>query len=114
MRDRSIEIKICSQAYWIKVIDMLQQNWALVEPVIGGGCIIYFVADDSGVFDAMSFPATDAAQRALRRNGFSLFAELISDPKFGDLESIMPPPKPPFFQGGHRNGKIYSSGMYWK
>lgn len=48
------------------------------------------------------------AQEALSTNGFSRFA--------GDehLQSFLAPPLPPFHEGRHPNGKIYSSGRFWK
>ena len=48
-------VTIQSTDYWIKVVEMLQQNWALIEAVKPEGVCVYFISDTSGVFDQMSF-----------------------------------------------------------
>lgn len=62
-------VEIASRDYWFKVVDFLQQNWALIdkEP---GSVIVYFVNDASGVFDRMPFPSVSSAEKVLIRNGF--------------------------------------------
>ena len=74
-------IDIQSRDYWCKVVDMLQQNWALIDPA-GGGCIVYFIHDQSGVFDQMLFGSIEEGEAGLRRNGFRRFAE---DPEAGSF-----------------------------
>jgi hypothetical protein len=63
-------VTIQSTDYWIKVVEMLQQNWALIEAVKPEGVCVYFISDTSGVFDQMSFADEIAAREALVRNGF--------------------------------------------
>ena len=100
------EVLIQSRDYWYKVVGMLQQNWALIDPT-DNGCLIYFVHDGSGVFDELTFNDEASAATALHRNGFDQYA--------GDPEAVkfISPPQPPFRAGNHPNGRIYSSGQYW-
>lgn len=102
-------IEIRSRDFWVKVVEMLQQNWALIdEDTDSKGCTVYFVGDLGGVFDRMRFNDGAEARAALTRNGFDRFA--------GDchLESFLAPPEPPFFKGYHPSGEIYSSGQFWR
>lgn len=103
----SDEIPIESRDYWFKVIEMLQQNWALIDG-IDGAVIVYFVSDTGGVFDEIPFDSVDAARSSLSENGF---LRLIDDPK---AASFLSPPTPPFTLQPHPNGPIYSSGRFWK
>ena len=102
-------VEIQSRDYWVKVVEMLQQNWALIDPAAKDeGVIVYFVHDLSGVFDRLTFPSKVAAEAALRHNGFSKFS---ADPKLGEF---LTPPPPPFREAKHPNGPIYSSGRFWR
>lgn len=93
--------------WWVKIVGMLEQNWAL--PVLcPNGIQILFVDDLSGVFDTMKFSGVDEARAALDWNGFSAYA---SDP---GLKEFLLPPKLPLHEGSHPNGRIYSSGRFWK
>lgn len=103
----SDEIPIQSRDYWFKVIEMLQQNWALIDAT-PGGVTVYFVNDAGGVFDEIPFDSRDAAATSLAENGFRRFAD---DPK---VTSFLCPPNPPFTLRPHPNGPIYSSGRFWK
>lgn len=100
-------LNIKSRDYWFKVVEMLQQNWALIDPV-EGGAIVYFLSDASGVFDQIAFGTTEAAEASLSENGFRRFG--------GDqqAQSFLQPPSPPFSRQPHPNGPIYSSGRFWK
>lgn len=100
-------LSIMSDDFWVKVVEMLQQNWALIEPMSDSDVRVYFISDTSGVFDELSFSSTDDAVAALRRNGFQHFA---NDAK---LQSFLRPPEPPYHQQPHPNGPIYSSGTNW-
>jgi hypothetical protein len=100
-------ISIQSTDYWFKVIEMLQQNWALIE-LSTEGVKVYFVSDTSGVFDAMLFDSTEEAEAALLLNGFRRFA---TDEH---AASFLRCPQPPFTASSHPNGPIYSSGRFWK
>lgn len=102
-------VDILSKNYWFKIVEMLQQNWALIEPSQSGkGCIVYFIGDTSGVFDQINFADIADAERQLRINGFGKYEEAEEAKQF-----IAPPP-PPFYRSSHPNGAIYSSGRFWK
>ncbi len=101
-------VAINSDDFWVKVVEMLQQNWALIEPVLTGGVCVYFISDTSGVFDDITFPSENDAISALRRNGFKHYAD------DEHLKTFLRPPSPPFHRQPHPNGPIYSSGQYWK
>lgn len=103
----SDEIPIESRDYWFKVIEMLQQNWALIDGT-DGAATIYFVSDTGGVFDEIPFDSVDAAKASLSENGFQRF---VDDPK---AALFLSPPNPPFTLRAHPNGPIYSSGRFWK
>ncbi len=100
-------IEISSRDYWFKVIDFLQQNWALIDENADGAAIVYFFGDTSGVFDQMNFPTKAEAETALHRNGFNLYDE---DAK---AQEFIAKPSPPFHRANHPNGLIYSSGKFW-
>jgi hypothetical protein len=101
------EVPIQSRDYWFKVIEMLQQNWALIDSD-AAGVVVYFFGDTSAVFDEMRFPSQDSAMSALQTNGFQRFADDAS------ASSCVRCPKPPFTRRPHPNGPIYSSGRFWK
>jgi hypothetical protein len=105
MTDTS-DINIQSRDYWFKIVDFLQQNWALIDAVAENASV-RFIGDDSGVFDQMEFESLQEAEQALGRNGFQRFS---SHP---DAASFLAPPQPPFRRRPHPNGPIYSSGRFW-
>jgi hypothetical protein len=103
------EIEIRSRDYWFKIVEFLQQNWALIDQDANGpGCTVYFFGDTAGVFDRLRFPSVAEAEVALLRNGFKRYA---TDPK---AQEFIAKPEPPFWESRHPNGAIYSSGRYWK
>lgn len=106
MRINREEVAIESRDYWVKVVEMLQQNWALIDGR-QSGARVWFVDDGSGVFDSIDFASIRDAEVALSRNGFQRFAD---DP---ELQEFLAAPPPPFHQSAHPNGPIYSSGRFW-
>ena len=102
------EVKITSREYWFKVVEMLQQNWALIEFLSDNEWIIYFFGDTSGVFDELNFKSKEEAITSLLRNGFKKHADDEEAQKFLFC------PEPPFRRRSHPNGAIYSSGRHWK
>jgi len=105
----SSEVVLHSNDFWFKIVGMLQQNWAVIEPsATGAGYYVIFIQDASGVFDQIGFESVAAAQHALIRNGFSRFADDDAAKK------LLMPPAPPYVRKQHPNGQIYSSGKYWK
>lgn len=104
--DYGKEIEIISRDYWVKIVEFLQQNWALIDP-FESGVKVFFFHDLSGVFDEMIFPSIKEAEKGLLRNGFSRFSD---NKEFSKFLAI---PKPPFYRTKHPNGLIYSSGRFW-
>jgi hypothetical protein len=105
----AIHVPIGSQDYWFKVVDFLQQNWALIDVNSNDtGCTVYFIGDTSGVFDRLAFPSTEDAERGLMRNGFAKF----TDDKAA--QGFIAAPKSPFVEKPHPNGPIYTSGKFWR
>lgn len=101
------EVRIASENFWFKVVDFLQQSWAIVD-VKGSECTVWFVNDGSGVFDRLEFASASTALRALHFNGFRRFRELD-----GQVPSARAAPRPPYRATSHPSGKIYSSGRFW-
>jgi hypothetical protein len=106
---RDTPVQISSRDYWFKIVEMLQQNWALIDNNSDGGCTVFFLGDTSGVFDRLLFPSHSEAERALRRNGFGKFSEAKKD-----TQKVIAIPQPPFYEWQHPNGPIYSSGRFWR
>jgi hypothetical protein len=102
------EVEIRSRDFWFKIVDMLQQNWALIDSGGGSRTTVYFIDDRSGVFDRLTFSSDTDAAEALRRNGFKRFAGGVS------VHDSIRPPQPPFAEAAHPNGPIYSSGRFWR
>jgi hypothetical protein len=108
MIDEGRAVDIESRDYWFKVVDFLQQNWALCDIRPSAEVTVWFIGDTSGVFDELCFPTAEDAQLALRRNGFSRY---VDDQR---AQQMFAPPGPPFIRRSHPNGPIYSSGRFWK
>lgn len=100
-------VEIQSRDYWFKIIEFLQQNWALIDETPAGG-LVFFISDASGVFDQLQFPSLAEAEQALHRNGFARFA------KDNKAQGFIAIPPPPFHEWAHPNGPIYSSGRFWR
>ncbi len=93
---------------WVKVVDMLQHNWATMDARMPEGVRVLFFHDGGGVFDEMTFGTEAEAAHALRRNGFSRWS---ADP---ELRAFVALPAEPLHRDSHQNGRIYSSGRFWK
>ena len=100
-------IDIQSRDYWFKVVEMLQQNWALIDINGDSTAIVYFMHDGGGVFDQMVFSSKTDAETGLLHNGFKLYA------KDEEAQKFIKNPEPPFRVARHPNGRIYSSGKFW-
>lgn len=94
--------------FWVKVVDMLQQNWAIIQYDPSDGARVFFISDRSEIFDQLTFRDVTEAEIALARNGFREFANAA------DLKSFLRAPLPPYREGRHPNGPIYSSGRFWQ
>ena len=82
-------VPIKTRDFWVKVVDMLQQNWAPIEPE-GSKVTIYFLHDLGGVFDEIPYHSLPEAQTALRISGFRRYDE---DPSYSEMFAR---PEPPF------------------
>jgi len=100
-------IRIKNTDYWMIVVGMLQQNWAVIE-ASDNGVTLFFFNDLGGVFDQIDFKSKEEAEAALLLNGFKNYDE---DPK---IKTFVPKAKHPSKKQKHRRGLIYSSGEYWK
>jgi hypothetical protein len=107
MNSTETEVHIQSRDYWFKIVEFLQQNWALIDAT-ENGVIVMFFGDTSGVFDQLSFSSSAEAENALLQNGFRKYADDAGAKGFIAL------PPPPFHHRPHPNGPIYSSGRFWK
>ncbi|SRR6266536_2992465 len=101
-------VAIRSSDFWVKIVAMLQQNWAVIEPDDIDAIRIYFIDDVGGVFDEIPFSSKQVASDALARNGFRRFLD------HPDLQSFLRPPSQLFRRTAHPNGPIYSSGRFWR
>lgn len=104
--DRRVDIK--SDDFWVKVVGMLQQNWALVEPTPDGDVHVFFINDTSGIFDELTLSSEEQAIKALGGNGFSCYADEE------EMQSFLCPPSSPYHRQAHPNGPIYSLGPHWR
>lgn len=116
-------LSINSRDWWVKVLGMLQHNWALIE-----NCeekvIIYFFHDEGttkgflegytlrqlrnrcAVVDSLEFESSDQAREALQKNGFE---RLEDNP--GPWEGYEPHGN--FYDARMGEEGIYSKGGYW-
>lgn len=94
--------------WWVKVVEFLQQNWALPIPNAEGGVTVLFAGDTGRVFDRLSFSTEMEMVNALTRNGFEDFYATAS------LQAFLRPPAFPLTEGSPPNGPIYSSGRFWR
>lgn len=116
--------EIQSREWWIKVLGMLQHNWALIEEGSDGAAIVYFFHDGEvgmasygysrsqlkgryAIVDSLNFASVQLAKEALARNGFRLHGDderLGSDVKpRGNFYDVRP------FEDG-----VYSRQGNWK
>lgn len=101
-------MQLSDREFWVKIVDFLQQNWALVTPESAGTVKIHFMGDTGGIFDELNFQNVHLAREALARNDFEHFDSTPS------LKEFLYPPSEPYHRWPHPNGPIYSSGRYWK
>ena len=92
--------------WYVKLVEMLQQNWAIIK--LGETTQIIFVNDPGDVFDIIEVKDQETAHDKLMQNGFDKF----SSPSWKrPLDEILTPPFKVVDTGERR--KIYSSGKYW-
>jgi hypothetical protein len=93
-------------SWWVKIVGMLQQNWALPVSLQGRPTLL-FVGDTGGMFDRIDFDDEASMRLALVRNGFKEFSA------HDDLQIFIVPPEFPLDVKLHPGGFIYSSGEFW-
>jgi hypothetical protein len=98
-------LNIKSESFWVKIVDFLQQNWALIE-VIDDKVIVFFIQDASMVFDKIKFNTIEDAENGLLKNGFKLYFD-----ENENFQDFIIPPKKPYSESPR---PIYSSGQYWE
>ena len=115
---------IVSRDWWVKVLGMLSQNWALIDSMPDGTACAYFFQDGAdsalrgkyrlsqlrnriGFIDSIHFPSIERARFALRFNGFD---RLVDNPGPWVEER----PEGVVYDARTPEGAIYSSGRYWK
>jgi len=104
--DKNIKLEITSTDFWVKIVDFLQQNWALIESQRDNKTVIvYFIHDGSTIFDEMEFESIEKAEKGLLRNGFKKYLDETEN-----FTAFMFPPKKPF---DIAKRSIYSSGEFW-
>lgn len=95
------------QPLWFKVVEMLQQNWAVISADKGSPTLI-FIDDGGFIFDELTFDSANAATSALRRNGFSKYSV------DHEAQEFIAPPRQPYQVSEMRKRPIYSSGQFWR
>ena len=94
--------------WYVKLVEMLQQNWAIIK--LGETTQIIFVNDPGDVFDIIEVKDQETAHDKLMQNGFDKFSS-PSRKRYRPLEEFLTPPFKVVDTGERRN--IYSSGKYW-
>ena len=92
---------------WFKIVEFLQQNWAVIIQR-ERDVLVVFYDDCCGVFDEIPFQTYDEADLALKRNGFSKFK------RDKNAQECIGLPEGDFMMSRHPNGRIYSSGRFWR
>ena len=92
---------------WFKVVDFLQHNWAVIVNQ-GDSMLVVFYGDTCGVFDEIAFNSESDAVEALVRNGFAKYKDDENAQGYIGL------PRGDFHEREHPNGRIYSSGRFWR
>ena len=102
-----MSVPIKTTDFWCKATGVNQQNWGFVETLEGGNCRVFFIDDNSGVFDVLEYVSAEDTETALKRNGFGRYA---GDPQ---AQQFTLPPEPPYHSSDQPNGAIYSTGDFW-
>ena len=91
--------------FWLKIVGMLQHNWARLETNTEGKVVVSFIHDGAVVFDELAFKTIKEAEDGLSYNGFL---------KFNNhhwMKALVSPPTPPFKKLFR---PTYSNGDYWE
>jgi len=123
------QFKINSTDWWVKPLEMMVHNWALVENQATGKAIIYFFHDQGktkgggaspnpykpfsqssgyiAVIDSLEFENVLKAEKGLLRNGFTRLADTQGPWTGGEPEGN-------FYDARIFESGLYISGDYWK
>ena len=93
---------------WFKVVEMLQQNWAVIIRD-DQDVLVVFYGDTRGVFAEIRYDSILEAEDALCRNGFGKYLEAGDE-----TQDVIGLPRGEFRVREHPNGRIYSSGRFWR
>ena len=81
-------VAIQSSEFWVKLVDVLRQNWALIDEGAEGAARVFFATDLSGVFDEMAFPLKNTAELSPSTSNSSPLGALASRTRAGIVEAI--------------------------
>lgn len=116
--------EIESREWWIKVLGMLQHNWALIDERAAGSATVYFFHDGEvgmgcygysraqlkgryAIVDSLDFESVQLAKDALSKNGFRLHGD---DERLGsDVK-----PRGNFYDVRAMEEGVYSRQGNWK
>ncbi len=109
--------RIESDVWWVKVLGMLQHNWALVDELDDGSAIVYFFHDESGgvgrlknriaIIDSLEFDSKIEAMLALKLNGFDHAEEAGENIYLSSPEGVP-------YDARETSRRIYSEEGYWR
>lgn len=110
--------KIDSDRWWVKVLGMLQHNWALIEEQPeDGSAIVYFAHDEAptsgrlrsrwAIIDSLEFDCRVSAMLALKLNGFCPVEETSESIYLSAPEGVP-------YDARATSRRIYSEEGYWK
>lgn len=114
---------IKSTDWWVKVLGMLQHNWALIETKDKGVTVYFFhdlgttvgsmgpyklsqLRNRCAIIDSLDFESNEAAIEALDTNGFNRLADYP-----GPWDGSQPHGN--FYDARDHQSGIYSKGGYW-
>lgn len=116
--------KVNSDSWWVKVLGMLQHNWALVEETDEGAIVVYFAHDEGihkgpspykykqlknrvAIVDSLEFDCWVDAWAALRNNGFEHADEAGENIYLSSPEGVL-------WDARATEPGVYSKQGYWK
>ena len=116
--------EIKSRVWWIKILGMLQHNWALIEESENGTATVFFFHDKGehigfsgyslwqlkgrcAIVDSLEFESVQLAKEGLSRNGFRLHG-------IGEMLGFDVKPRGNFFDSRGTEEGVYSTQGYWK
>lgn len=84
-------IELSSKSFWFKIFGMLNQVWALIEPLADSESVtVYWIDDNASIIESRVFESENLASAELECEGFKLFEE---EP---DVWEMMCPPGGPY------------------